>query len=172
MPGIIFISFRYLSEYVFYSKILLLNRACQFLDKLESILGRRPCMRLDDLYCQYRCSKDRKLFETPLNQISELSMRHNKYENMVLNAYGTGGEYDAVSEIGKTLSMCTNWVQDILIAIMSGEDMESMHREKQYEYQMYGWDYTLPSSKSASQNSNTCLCWMSLSCFLVLPIQF
>ena len=48
-----------------------------------------------------------------------------------------------VSDIGVTLMRCINWLQDILLAIMGGDDLQSMHQKRAFLYQEYGWNYVL-----------------------------
>ena len=88
------------------------------------------------------------LFTNRRNKLERLCKALHHCERVVLNTYGCSAEFREVKEIDKTVKLTEDWLDDILMVLLEGKDIEQEHRSSHLLYQQ-DKDFVLkPSSKS------------------------
>ena len=116
--------------------------------RLIKVVTRTPRRFLDHLCYSFPKSKMDSLFTNPRNELERLRKALHRCERVVLNTYGCSEEFREVEEINKTVKLMEDWLDDILMVLLEGKDIEREHRSGHLLYQQ-DKDFVLkPSSKS------------------------
>ena len=103
--------------------------------QLIKIVTCTPRRFLDDLYYSFPKSKTDSLFTNPRNELARFRKALHCCERIVLNAYGCGKEFRELEEINQTVKLMEDYIDDILMALLEGKDIEQEHQSSRLLYQ-------------------------------------
>ncbi len=99
------------------------------------MVTRPPKRFMDNLCYTYTTTKRDSLFTDPRYELESLRKALHRCERIVLNMYGCGEEFREVEEIDKTIKLMEDWLDDVLMALLEGKDIEREHRSGSLLYQ-------------------------------------